>query len=143
LARRHAELGAQVFTIGFPGAEMLSNSPKLTHGRISSLKGLNNDPALYQTTVPIQAGNSGSPLVNMKGEVVGVIRSILGLINESDGELYLVQNASCALKIENLNMLLTRLPATGPVGTRVQLNHKGKEDVYRQIQDSMLMVIAR
>jgi S1-C subfamily serine protease len=143
LARRHAELGAQVFTIGFPGAEMLSNSPKLTHGRISSLKGLNNDPALYQTTVPIQAGNSGGPLVNMKGEVVGVIRSMLGLINESDGELYLVQNASCALKIENLNMLLARLPAIGRVGTRVPLIHKGKDDVYRQIQDSMLMVIAR
>lgn len=143
LARRNAELGAQVFTIGFPGSEMLSNSPKLTHGRISSLKGLNNDPALYQTTVPIQAGNSGGPLVNMKGEVVGVIRSMLGLINETDGELYLVQNASCALKIENMNMLLAKLPATGPVGTRAPLNHESKEDVYRRIQDSMLMVIAR
>ncbi len=143
LARRHAELGAQVFTIGFPSTEILSNSPKLTRGRISSLKGLNNDPAVYQTTVPIQAGNSGGPLVNMKGEVVGVIRSMLGLVNKSDGELYLVQNASCALKIENLNMLLAQLPATGPVGTRVLLNHESKEDVYRRIQDSMLMVIAR
>jgi hypothetical protein len=68
---------------------------------------------------------------------------MLGLINETDGELYLVQNASCALKIENMNMLLAKLPATGPVGTRAPLNHESKEDVYRRIQDSMLMVIAR
>lgn len=143
LARRPAELGARVFTIGFPTVDVLSHSPKFTQGQISSLSGLDNDPAIYQTTVPIQAGNSGGPLVNMKGEVVGVIRAMIGLFNESDGTTYLVQNASCASKIENVNMLLTRLPALDAVGTQLPLSDENKEAVIRRVQDSMLMVIAR
>ena len=40
---------------------------------MSSLSGLQDDPGLFQVSVPIQPGNSGGPLVNAQGEVVGVI----------------------------------------------------------------------
>ena len=72
---RNVGLGEEVFTIGYPLAHMLGVDPKFTDGVISAKSGLNGEPIPYQITVPIQPGNSGGPLVNLHGEVVGVITS--------------------------------------------------------------------
>ncbi len=66
-------VGEYVFTLGFPATDLLGTEPKFTEGSVSSLSGLQDDPGLFQVSVPIQPGNSGGPLVNAQGEVVGVI----------------------------------------------------------------------
>ncbi len=66
-------MGDRVFTIGFPARRMLGDNPKFADGAISGeMRGPKNEPLLV-TSVPTQAGNSGSPLVNEAGQVVGLL----------------------------------------------------------------------
>ena len=67
-----ATLGMHVFTIGFPFPSMLGFDPKFSEGSVSGLSGL-GQRWLYQISVPVQPGNSGGPLVDDEGQVVGVI----------------------------------------------------------------------
>jgi hypothetical protein len=68
-----ADLGDAVFTIGFPNIEMQGQEPKYTDGKISSLAGMQDDPFEYQISVPVQPGNSGGPLCDANGQVVGIV----------------------------------------------------------------------
>lgn len=65
--------GADIVVYGFPLRQALSSSGNLTHGIVSALTGLANNTNQIQITAPIQPGSSGSPVLNMKGEVVGVV----------------------------------------------------------------------
>jgi serine protease Do len=64
-------LGEAVATYGFPYSQFLS--PNFTSGDIAALSGPKGDTRLLQTSTPIQPGNSGGPLLDMAGRVVGVI----------------------------------------------------------------------
>src|SRR5208282_2594685 len=68
-----ADLGQEVFTIGFPNIVMQGIAPKYTDGKISSLAGMMDDPTEYQISVPVQPGNSGGPLCDANGQVVGIV----------------------------------------------------------------------
>ena len=63
--------------MGFPNIGIQGIEPKLTKGEISALSGMQDDPREYQITVAVQPGNSGGPLVNEVGDVVGVVCSRL------------------------------------------------------------------
>ena len=54
---------------------LLGSEPKYTDGAVSALSGLRGEATLIQTTVPIQPGNSGGPLVTARGDVIGIITS--------------------------------------------------------------------
>ncbi|MBL9131312.1 MAG: trypsin-like peptidase domain-containing protein [Verrucomicrobiaceae bacterium] len=91
------KMGAGVFTIGFPNASIQGVEPKFTDGRISSLSGIRDDKDRYQISVPIQPGNSGGPLVDMKsGAVVGVIVAILSRESGADNVSYAVKSRVAA-----------------------------------------------
>lgn len=65
-------MGDRVFTVGFPATRLLGHEAKFAEGTISGeMQG--KDGRLLVTSVPTQAGNSGSPLVNEAGQVVGLL----------------------------------------------------------------------
>jgi len=64
-------LGEAVATYGFPYSHILS--PNFTSGAIAALSGPKGDTRLLQTSTPIQPGNSGGPLLDSSGRVVGVV----------------------------------------------------------------------
>jgi S1-C subfamily serine protease len=66
------ETGQDILAFGYPLSSQLSKELKITDGIISSLAGIKNDPTRIQITAPLQPGNSGGPLVNTTGAVVGV-----------------------------------------------------------------------
>src|SRR5207245_863278 len=70
---RSVKLGQAVFTIGFPNPDWQGVQPKLTKGEISSLAGMRDDPRHFQISVATQPGNSGGPLVDERGNVVGIV----------------------------------------------------------------------
>ncbi len=72
-------LGQSVAAIGFPNVQLLGVSPKLTKGEVSSLAGIQDDPTFFQISVGVQPGNSGGPLFDSLGNVVGVVS---GKINQ-------------------------------------------------------------
>ena len=68
-----AEVGEDVFVLGYPLTSTMGDEIKLTTGVISSKTGFQGDVALYQISAPIQPGNSGGPLFDKKGNVIGVV----------------------------------------------------------------------
>lgn len=69
--------GDDIFVYGFPLSSVLSTSGNLTQGLVSALTGLGNNSGQIQITAAIQPGSSGSPVVDKKGHVVGVVSSKL------------------------------------------------------------------
>jgi S1-C subfamily serine protease len=144
IASAGARLGSSVFTIGFPRVDVMGTSPKLSIGIISSVKGMQDDPASYQISVPIQPGNSGGPLVNMRGEVVGLVTSMLGRVNADGSEAQPFANISYALKVDRVAALLREVdvPRTGRSVTELTRGGESLEDLAQKIQASVLMVRA-
>lgn len=70
-------LGQPLFTTGYPLSAILSEYPSMTTGNLSSLGGLKGAKGHFQFTAPIQPGNSGGPIVDYKGQVLGVVTSSL------------------------------------------------------------------
>lgn len=68
-------LGETIGVVGYPLTGILSAEPKATFGQVSSVAGVGNDYTLLQISAPIQPGNSGSPVFDGTGNVVGIVVS--------------------------------------------------------------------
>jgi DNA repair protein RadC len=98
--------GEGVVTYGFPLAGLLSSGPTLTTGEISALAGLSDNQRQFQISAPVQPGNSGGPLLDMGGNVVGVIVSKLNAQRVAQRTGDIPQNVNFAVKgIEALAFL--------------------------------------
>ena len=145
LACASAPLGSSVFTIGFPRVDVMGTTPKLSLGIISSVNGLYDDPASYQISVPVQPGNSGGPLLNMRGEVVGLITSMLGTIESADGKRRPIANINYALKVEKIEKLLLEMPRRQMQDNHITVLASGRdnlEELANRIQNSVMIVRA-
>ena len=69
--------GDEVLTLGYPLSTLAGESQKATFGRINATVGLRDDARYLQIDVPIQPGNSGGPLLNKRGEVIGIVSASL------------------------------------------------------------------
>ncbi|MGY8633077.1 S1C family serine protease [Bradyrhizobium sp. 14AA] len=65
--------GDSVVAIGFPFHGLLSSDFTVTTGIVSSLSGMRNDTRFLQISAPVQPGNSGGPLFDTSGQIVGVV----------------------------------------------------------------------
>lgn len=141
LSSAPGRLGSDVFTLGFPRVDILGRTPKLSDGIISSVNGYRDDPGSYQTSVQIQPGNSGGPLLNMDGEVVGIVSSMLGTVSEN-AEPVVMPNISYAVKVERLRALLQSLPDHGIPNVLTAERSAPLADLAERIQPSVLLVVA-
>jgi len=110
LASMPARIGDKVFTIGYPHPTTMGAKPKLTDGIVSAVTGIKDDPRTYQISVPLQAGNSGGPLLNMDGEVVGIVTAKLSAVKMFNWTGDLPQNVNYAVKSPYLSVLLSTTP---------------------------------
>jgi len=118
------KLGEEVWTLGFPNLEQQGISPKMTNGIISSLNGFRDDPRAFQISVPIQPGNSGGPLLDKQGRVVGLVFARLpdGMLYERTGAM--PQNVNYAIKSARLLEFLSQhriRPRDTTAGDKVDL----------------------
>ena len=84
--------------VGFPYGALLGSQPKVTTGIISATVGIEDDSRIFQTTAPIQPGNSGGPLLDRSGNVVGVIEASLDDFAIAAATGSLPQNVNFAIK---------------------------------------------
>ena len=106
-----ATLGQEVFTIGYPDPVLQGVSAKFTKGEISSLAGIRDDARFYQISVPVQPGNSGGPLLDLDGNVTGVIVAMLDAKTAFALSGSLPQSVNYAVKGSLARALLSGLPA--------------------------------
>tara|TARA_Y100001934_G_scaffold283906_1_gene409841 strand:+ start:14484 stop:15779 length:1296 start_codon:yes stop_codon:yes gene_type:complete len=78
------ELGEDVFALGYPLSALLGTSPRLTQGIVSASVGFADEPTQFQISAPIQPGNSGGPILNQYGELLGIAQSTLDVQQASD-----------------------------------------------------------
>jgi len=68
-----SEVGENIFVLGYPLQNTMGQEIKLTTGVISSNSGFLGDTTLFQISAPIQPGNSGGPLFDNYGNLIGVV----------------------------------------------------------------------
>jgi S1-C subfamily serine protease len=90
-------VGDTAINYGYPLMGTLSTSAKLNAGYVNSLAGINNDSAVIQYSAPTQPGNSGGPVLDEFGNVIGVVSS--GLSKHYSEEIdHITQNVNFATK---------------------------------------------
>ncbi len=92
-------LGESVASFGFPYPGVLSSSGNFTVGHVTSLSGISDDTRFLQTSTPIQPGNSGGPLLDMSGNVVGVVDAQLNAFAMMQANNSLPQNVNFAIQV--------------------------------------------
>jgi S1-C subfamily serine protease len=102
-------VGEDVLAFGFPLPGLLSTEGNVTIGILSATRGVADDPHVFQMTAPVQSGNSGGPLVDISGNVVGVVVSKLDAtaISQRTGDV--PQNVNFAIKASEVAAFLDRL----------------------------------
>lgn len=94
------DVGTTVFTMGYPELSYLGDEIKVTNGIVNSKTGYQGDITTYQISAPIQHGNSGGPLFDGNGQIIGVTNAgVMGL-----------QNVGYAIKVSYLDNLIEASP---------------------------------
>ncbi len=115
LAAGGLRLGQRVHAAGFPYYSIAGTSLNLTSGNVSALAGVDDDGRFFSFTAPVQPGNSGGPLIDARGRVLGLVVARLSedYIVEQTGSL--PQNVNYALNETELASFLRQsgvAPAT-------------------------------
>jgi S1-C subfamily serine protease len=90
-------LGESIILVGFPLQGLLSSGPTVTSGTVSALGGPRDDKRLFQITAPVQGGNSGGPVFDEAGQVIGMVLAKLDAIKVAMVTGDLPQNVNFAL----------------------------------------------
>jgi S1-C subfamily serine protease len=90
--------GEAIAAYGFPLRGLLASGGNLTTGNITALSGIGDDSRLLQISAPVQPGNSGGPLLDGGGNVVGIVESKLNAIKVAAAVGDVPQNVNFAIK---------------------------------------------
>ncbi|GAA4037054.1 hypothetical protein GCM10022409_22470 [Hymenobacter glaciei] len=126
-----ADLGERVFTLGYPREDIVYGE-----GSLSARSGFEGDTAFYQVSIPVNPGNSGGPLLDERGNLIGVVS---GRQNDA-------QSAAFATKSSYLVRLVDSLAATAKVDAPYhlprygQLAGSGRPQQLKKLQDYVFVV---
>jgi S1-C subfamily serine protease len=142
IAESPARLGERIFTLGYPVPDKLGVSLKVTSGEVSSLAGNDvdsqrtDDIRLMQVSAPIQSGNSGGPLIDDNGYVVGIVISKQQMATADE----IAENINYSLKISYVRSILDELPDIG--GYQSAKSSTGREDIVSSIRNGVFLIVA-
>ena len=126
-----ADLGERVFTLGYPREDVVYGE-----GSLSARSGFEGDTAFYQISIPVNPGNSGGPLLDERGNLIGVVS---GRQNDA-------QSAAFATKSSYLVRLVDSLAATTKTDAPYhlprygQLAGSGRPQQLKKLQDYVFVV---
>lgn len=110
ISTKTSDVGSSIYVLGYPLLSTMGQEVKVTNGIISSKSGYSGDISSYQISAPIQPGNSGGPLLDTKGNIIGVVNA----------KHKMAENASYAIKSNYLLNLIESLdqpPALQSINT--------------------------
>ncbi len=124
--------GSSVFTIGFPKPQLMGTNYKVSNGIINSTTGIRDESNYYQIDVPIQAGNSGGPLFNKDGNVVGLTSGSLSGVG--------LQVVNYAVKAEFILQLAGKLPKQVQLTKQSKLSNKSLEEQVKVLTEFVCLI---
>lgn len=125
-----ADIGEDVYTLGFPREEAVYG-----RGYLSSSTGYSGDTVAYQVSIPVNPGNSGGPVFDNRGNIIGIINSKQ---KETDG-------AAFAIKSNYLLKVLEAIPEDS-LNKKIVLNKKNsltnlnRTEQLKKVQEYIFMV---
>lgn len=125
-----SEVGEEIFVLGYPLKTTMGDEIKLTTGIISSKTGFQGDVALYQISAPIQPGNSGGPLFDNKGNLIGIINA------KHKG----AENVSYAIKTSYLMNLIESSISSSILPRNNQLSELSLSEKVKKIKNFVFMI---
>ena len=123
--RRAAPLqaGEAVTVVGYPLANILGFEPNVAFGYVSATGGLRGDSTRFQISAPIHKGNSGGPILDQGGQVIGIVTSKLDALAVQKRTGDLPQNISFGVRGEVAQTFLERNSAafrSGAAGAKLE-----------------------
>jgi S1-C subfamily serine protease len=127
-----AELGEPIFTLGYPRNEIVYGQ-----GYLSAKTGYNGDTISCQVTVSANPGNSGGPVLNEKGEVIGIL-STKQL--QTDGAVFALKSRNIYAALDSLKKDTTNTYPTIRVSSVSTIRSLDRVDQIKKIEDCVYMV---
>ena len=128
-----ADVGEDIFVLGYPLTQTMGNEIKLTNGIISSRTGFQGDIANYQMSAPIQPGNSGGPMFDSKGDVIGIVCA-----HHAGAE-----NAGYAIKISYLKLLIESTGLNIALPSNNTISSLSLPEKVKRLRDLVLYIECR
>lgn len=129
-----ADVGTPVFALGYPLAfSELSDELKFTEGTVNSRTGREGMVTAYQVSTPVQPGNSGGPLFDYNG-------NLLGVINE---KIFFADNVAFAIKINYITNLVALLPVDVQLPSNTLLKGKPATEQVKMLRPFIPLIKVR
>lgn len=129
--RGGSDIGEDVFTIGYPRDDVV-----YVKGYLSATTGYKGDTSSYQISIPVTYGNSGSPVLDNNGSVIGIISTM---------QNHQIDGAAFAVKSKYLYRAINAIPADS-LDSRLNLTSKstmanlGRKQQLKKLQNYIFMV---
>lgn len=124
------DIGTAINVLGYPLITTMGEEIKYTNGTISSKSGFQGDITSYQISAPIQPGNSGAPLFDKSGNIIGVVNAKhLG-----------AENVGYAIKLNYLLSLIETLPAAPKLQTVNNIFNKSLPEQIKAIKNFVYII---
>lgn len=130
---RTSDVGTKVYAFGYPMAlSIMGKEIKVTDGIISSKTGFEGDITTYQITAPIQAGNSGGPLFDNSGNLIG--------INSSGIRKDVADNVAYSIKTNYVLNLIDILPKSIDLPASDELKNLPLTEQIKKISKYVVLI---
>ena len=107
LRSEDVELGERVLVAGYPYGDIFSNTIKVTGGMVSANRGLGDDTGQFQMDAAVQPGNSGGPIYDENGNIVGVVVAQLNKMKFAKTVGSMPENVNFGIKASTVRQFLT------------------------------------
>ena len=125
-----SDVGEDIFVLGYPLTSTMGEEIKLTTGVISSRSGFQGDIASYQISAPVQPGNSGGPLFDSKGNLIGVVSA-----KHTQAE-----NAGYAVKASYLKILIENAVGDITLPSNNQISNLPLTEKIKKVDDYIFLI---
>ena len=133
------ELGEEVLVAGFPYGELYSNTIKVTGGMVSAVRGMGDNIAQFQIDAAVQPGNSGGPIYDENGNIVGVVFSQLNKFKVAKAIGSIPENVNFGIKASTVTQFLTS--AGLPTKSSKRTEQKTTSELAKIAKNQTVMVV--
>jgi len=129
ISAKTTDVGENCYVLGYPLRADMGDEIKLTNGLISSKSGFQGDITSYQISAPSQPGNSGGPLFDKNGNLIGIVNA----------KLTIAESASYAVKSPYLKTLMSAIDDNIPPTTNI-LSGKSLAEQVKEIKKFIYII---
>ena len=135
LSGEQSNVGKEIFALGYPLTALLGDELKFTDGRVSARSGIQGDISKYQMTVPLQPGNSGGPVFDFDGNLIGIAQ---GGIKKD-----IAEDVTYCVKSSYVNSLVGSLPQKFDLPDDRSNRGDDVEDIIKRVAPYVALIRVR